>query len=223
MRLILGLMLVLMMGACQQTTYRDMSAPQEPESLLERRVSYRIDPGFYATAPDCAALRTTTRIPRRFRDIVERSVERYLATRLHRVIASSRLRHTEARLGIHMGAAPDRQVFARQTGCQALVEIALHEISDDYFVLWAQRGLSMTLTMKRLADDKILWSARHRASRSDGGVPLTLLSLPFSAARAARFKNDPEQFASLTDDAVRRMMQTLPDTRGVGPASALLR
>ncbi|MBT5048603.1 MAG: hypothetical protein HOM58_08865 [Rhodospirillaceae bacterium] len=215
-RLLLYITLVTAMSGCQQTTYREMGAVGKADSQLERRVDYRLGSGFYANAPDCAALRTRTRVPRAFRDIVEQSVERHLATRLMRVIGPVRLRRAESRLGIDMGVVSDRRVFARQARCPALVEIALHEISDDYFVLWAQRGIAMTLTMTRIADGKILWSARHRASRSDGGIPLSLLSLPFSAARAARFKNDPELFASIADDAVRRMMKTLPDTREHG-------
>lgn len=222
-RLILSILLLTVLNGCLQTTYRRMGSTPEPEEWHERQVVYRISPSFHATAPDCAALRTGTPVPRRFRHMVEQSVERHLATRLQRVIGPARLRHAEARLGIDMNVASDRRVFARQTRCRALVEIALHEISDDYLVLWAQRGISMTLTMTRIADGKILWSARHRASRSDGGVPLTLLSLPFSAARAVRFKSDPELFASIADDAVRRMMKTLPDTRGMGIAGVSFR
>lgn len=221
-RLILCFVLATMLNGCLQTTYRKVGSAPEPDTLLERQVVYGIDRAYLANAPDCAALRTRTPVPARFRHMVEQSVERHLATRLLRVVGPTRLRHMEARLGIDMNVASDRRVFARQTRCRALVEIALYEISDDYLVLWAQRGISMTLTMTRMADGKLLWSARHRASRSDGGVPLSFLSLPFTAARAARFKSDPELFASIADDAVRRMMKTLPDTRGPGLASVSL-
>ncbi len=217
-RLILSVMLVAVLSGCLHTAYRKEGPAMETEAPLERQVVYGIDRNFHLSAPDCTALRTRTPVPARLRHMVEQSVERHLATRFERVIGAARLRRAEARLGIDMNVPSDRRVFARQTRCRALVEIALHEISEDYLVLWSQRGISMTLTMTRLTDDKLLWNARHRASRGDGGLPFTLLSLPFSAARAARFKSDPEMFASMADDAVRRMMRTLPDTRGLGIA-----
>lgn len=219
---ILGCLLSLALGACMQTSYRTMGSTTADDPLLERRVDYRLDPAFFAAAPHCAALRTSGPMPPDIGPLVESSVERHLGTRLHRVISAARLRQVETALGIDIAVASDQRVFARQARCQVLVDISLDEINDDYVVLWAQRGLGLTLTMTRISDDKVLWTARHRASRSDGGLPISVLSLPFSAARAAYLKNDPDLFASIADDAVRRMMKTLPDIRGTGLASGSL-
>jgi len=142
---------------------------------------------------------------------------------LPKVVSAARLRRAEKQLGIDINAASGRRVFARRARCQTIVAISLDEINDDYLVLWAQRGLSITLTMTRVADNKILWAARHHASRSDGGLPISVLSLPFSAARAAYLNGDPDLFASIADDAVRRMMKTLPDIRGAGHVGASFR
>jgi hypothetical protein len=196
-----------------QTTYHRMESTAPPDALMERRVAYQMDPEFYTVAPDCTVIRTRSAAPQPLLKMVEQTVERHLATRLKRVIGGAQRRRIERSLGIDMEMATDRRTFVRQARCRTSVEISLEEISDDYMVLWARRGIAMKLTMKRLADDQVLWAAHHRASRSDGGLPLSVLSLPFSAARAARLKSDPEMFASITDDAVRRMMKTLPDTR----------
>ena len=88
-------------------------------------------------------------------------------------------------------------------------------MQDVYLVLWAQRGLSLRLTMTRLSDEKLLWEARHTAVRADGGLPISIIDLPLSAARAVWVNRDPEMFASIAEDAVRRMMRTLPSLRGV--------
>jgi len=209
-------------GGCLQTTYRSLDGPEsrkaEGASLLERRVDYRLTDAYYTTAPRCAAIVTKSPAPRAVARLVEEAVERHLAMRLSRVIGAARLRRTETRLGIDMDAAADRRVFARQARCDALVEIHLTRVADDYMVLWAQRGLTIGLTMTRLADGAVLWRARHAAGRADGGLPISIIDLPVSAARAVMVTNDPDMFASIADDAARRMIKTLPDIRGADPS-----
>ena len=208
-------------GGCLRTTYQPLYQPgaqkAEPHSFLERRVGYRLSDAFYTTAPSCAAIVTKAPAPRAIARLVEDAVERHLATRLPRVIGAARLRRFETSLGIDMKAAPDRRVFARQARCEALVEIHLAQVQDDYMVLWAQRSLTISLTMSRIADGTVLWQARHSAGRADGGLPISIIDLPVSAARAVMVTNDPEMFASIADDAARRMIKTLPDIRSAGP------
>ena len=148
-------------------------------------------------------------------DALEEAVERHLVTRLLRVIGTSQLRLVETQLGIDMKTKADRRVFYRQARCETVVEIELIEMQDVYLVLWAQRGLSLRLTMTRVSDEKLLWEARHTAVRADGGLPISIIDLPLSAARAVWVNRDPEMFASIAEDAVRRMMRTLPSLRGV--------
>lgn len=216
------LLLSLVLAGCLKTTYHSLGAAGGPEtdtpSFLERRVDYHLAEAFYATAPGCAAVMTRTAVPRPVARLVEDAVQRHLSVRLPRVIGAARLRRLEASLGLDMRAAGDRRVFARQTRCEALVEIRLSEVSDNYLVLWAHRGLTIDLTMRRIADGRLLWRARHRAGRADGGLPFTVVDLPISAARAAVLSSDAEMFASITDDAARRMIRTLPDIRDHGPA-----
>jgi len=201
-------------GGCLQTTYNSGAQKAESDSFLERRVDYRLADAFYTDTPACAAIVTKTAAPRAISRLVEDAVERHLAIRLPRVIGGARLRRMEARLGLDIMAVSDRRVFAREARCGALVEIHLSQVQDDYMVLWARRGLTVSLTMRRIADGEILWQARHAAGRSDGGLPISIIDLPISAARAGLMTKDPEMFASIADDAVRRMLKTLPDIRG---------
>ena len=213
-------------GGCLQTSYRPLNQPAaqtaEPNSFFERRVDYRLTDAFYTTVPSCAAIMTRAPAPRGIARLVEDAVERHLATRLPRVIGAARLHRVESTLGIDMKAAPDRRVFARQARCEALVEIHLAQVQDDYMVLWAHRGLTIGLTMTRIADGRVLWQARHSAGRADGGLPISIIDLPLSAARAVMVTGDPEMFASIAADAARRMMKTLPDIRGADPAGSAL-
>jgi hypothetical protein len=215
------LLVPLIAGGCMQTSYQPMNQtgpqPAESESLFERRVDYRLSDAFFETAPSCAAVVTNGKDRGEVSAHVERAVERHLATRLPRVIGGAGLRRVERRLGIDMQAIADRRVFARSLRCGALVEIHLTQVQDDYMVLWAQRSLTIGLVMTRMSDGKTLWQSRHAARRGDGGLPISIIDLPISAARAGMVTQDPELFASIADDAVRRMMKTLPDIRNIDP------
>ena len=210
-------------GGCLQTTYNSGAPKAKSASFLERRVDYRLADAFYFTAPACAAIVSKAPAPRAISRLVEDAVERHLAIRLPRVIGGAQLRRMEASLGLDIMAVSDRRVFAREARCGALVEIHLSQVQDDYMVLWARRGLTVSLIMRRIADGEILWQARHAAGRSDGGLPISIIDLPVSAARAGLMTNDPEMFASIADDAVRRMLETFPDIRGERPGANLKR
>ncbi len=200
-------------GGCLQTTYRDAGSTDDPPTMFERRVSYRLAPLFWSTAPRCAMVVTVGSAPRGINEIVEQAVERHLAQRVARTIGARARREAEEKLALDIREAGDRRRLARRLDCEAIMEIRPQEIGDDYAVLWARRSIGLTLTLRQASDDALLWTATHTASRSDGGLPLSLFSLPISAARAAVVSADSELFASITDDAIRRMMRTLPDTR----------
>lgn len=209
----------LAIGACAQTTYYSFEPAQDPLPMVERRVQFYLSPAYFQSPPSCAAIHTLANAaPSPAPSLlivraIERTVERHLLTRLPRVMGARQVDRAIAHLAVDLAHAPDRRVFRRQTGCDALMRIRIAGVTDDYFVIWSQRAIALTLEMIRTDDGKVLWKAHHRAERGDGGLPFSILSLPFSAARAARLKGDREAFASITDDAVRRMMATLPDLR----------
>lgn len=206
-----------LLGACAETTYRGYDATDDPAPLVERRVQFHLSRAYYRAAPSCAALQfAPADAPPEIRRAISDAVERHLATRLPRVMGIGATRRAALRLAVDLSHAGDLRAFGRGTGCEALVRIRLHGVSDDYFVVWSQRGVAVSLEMARSRDGGLLWKARHRAGRADGGLPFDVLSLPFTLARAARLKGDKEVFASIADDAVRRMMRTLPDLRAVG-------
>ncbi len=204
----------LAVSACTRTTYHGFEAKEPPLPLVERRVQFYLSPAYFRDPPRCAAIHTISPAPASpITRAVERAVERHMSTRLERVMGPGQVERTTAHLAVELSHPADRRVFRRQSGCDALVRIRIDRVTDDYFVIWSRRAIALTLEMIRTIDGKLLWKAHHRAERSDGGLPLSILSLPFTAARAARLKGDHETFESIADDAVRRMMATLPDLR----------
>lgn len=202
---------------CAETTYRgfDGGGGGDPAPPAERLVRYHLARAYWRTAPDCAAVQfTPANAPPEIRRAVTDAVERHLSRRLARVMGLGETQAAGRRLAVDLSDPGGLAVFAQLTGCAAMVRIRLHSVSDDYFVVWTRRGVAISLEMVLSRDAKLLWKAHHRAGRSDGGLPFGVLSLPFTLVRAARLKGDGEVFESIADDAVRRMMRTLPDLRG---------
>jgi len=208
-------------SGCGQTVYQPLGAADSKIPQLDRRVSYRLDSAYLHRAPECAAIRVTnaTADPK-IVAAIEGAVERHLAMRIPRVIGAAATRRTAVGLGIGLKETADWRQFSRQTGCNALMSVRLRTVTDSFWGVWANREIGLELTLTGIgAGQRELWAARHTAGRSDGGVPLSLLGLPFSVGRAAVLTRDEEAFQSIADDAVRRMMVTLPDIRGAFPAT----
>jgi len=202
------------LGGCAQTTYTGMDEKKPATPMLERRVAFQIKQAFFHNPPHCAiVVSKPAKVPPAIQRAVEESVERHLATKFQRAIGGAPARKIATRIAVDLSHAEDRRVFARQTKCAGIVEVRLDAVEDDYMVLWTNRAVGISLRLIRASDGTLLWQARHKAGRGDGGLPFSPLSLPVSIARAARVKSDPEIFHSIADDAVRRMMRTLPDTR----------
>lgn len=202
------------LSGCAKITYTGMYEKESATPILERRVAFQMKQAFFHNPPSCAAVVSKSpKVPVAIRRAVEESVERHLATKFRRAIGGAPTRRIAARIAIDLDHPGDRRVFVQQTKCDGLVEIRLDTVEDDYMVLWSSRAVGISLRLIRASDQKLLWQARHKAGRGDGGLPFSPLSLPVSIARAARVKGDAEIFYSIADDAVRRMMRTLPDTR----------
>lgn len=224
LRLLTVVLASLALGACLQTRYQDIRGEQQELSALERRVFYRLDRAYLRRAPGCAVIMTVTgKLPKSIRRPVESAVERHLGIRLDRVIGARRTRTMERRLALDLTSRSGRRALARQMRCAAVLEIQLHNIADDYYLFWAERGIELTLTLLDAEDGRELWTARHRARRADGGLPISFLALPFSIVRAARVKSDPELYDSIADDAARRLLATLPDIRRPDSGASLYR
>jgi hypothetical protein len=67
--------------------------------------------------------------------------------------------------------------------------------------------------MLRAADGHVLWKARHIADRSDGGLPLSPIGIAVDTFTSAQFSSDREISESVVDDAVRRLVRSLPNAR----------
>jgi hypothetical protein len=80
-------------------------------------------------------------------------------------------------------------------------------------VVWSETRIGVDLAILRLADGERLWLGRGAARRGDGGLPLSPVSAAVAVGLAARAALDRETAASVLDDALRSLLQELPDLR----------
>ncbi len=209
--------LLLALGACTEVRYQAEGADAPESTGYERTVLYKTERAFYDAPPRCVVLlplKTSLKDGRQIR-MVERAVARHLANRFDRVIGPDRRDRRLRALALDLSTASGRRSFAKATRCEAVVDAVTGGFETTFLLVWAQAKFGLTLTLARAADDIQLWRASHTASRSEGTLPTSPFSLPVGAFSAGRFHGDGEIFPSMVDDVARRLMASLPDTRGL--------
>jgi len=211
---------VILLGAalvvgCVQTRYVGYDRTQQDEPLNDRQVEYDIDSQFYRDPPDCAVVLPFHAADRSrpFGRVIERALARHLSDRLDRVIGPEERGRLVRRLAVDLSHPGDRRAFANSQGCRFLVEAAAWHDGDVYAVFWSQARIGLEVRMVRVRDDHVVWQARHVATRSDGGLPTSPFSAAVSAFEAGMLRADPDVQLSVADDAARRIVLSLPDTR----------
>lgn len=210
--------LLLVAAACSQVQYRaEGASPQDSSKLFDRTVNYRVARAFYDDPPRCAFV-LPTQGPKaqvgRAR-IVETALARQLSHRLERVIGPDRRDRLSRRLAIDPSTSSGRKRFAAVTKCAGAVEVSTKGMETTFVVVWAQARLEMAARLIRASDGTELWRGHHSASRSEGSFPLSPVSLPMGAFSASRFHGDNDVLPSMADDVARRIVASLPDTRGL--------
>jgi len=204
------------LAACAETRYVDLdSAKREGEENLSRTVYFRIDREFYLDFPNCVmVMRTTTAEDRAHSaQLVEAALARHLAMKVSRVIGPLQRDITARDMGADLSRPEDRRALAKSLQCPALVfaDVVSHDLT--YVVVYSEISIGLDIRMERTADARVLWRARHVADRSKGGLPLSPVGALIDGFISTRFASDREVTDSVVDDAVRRLVATLPDIR----------
>jgi len=213
MRNLFFITLIFLITGCMTTSYQtvnNVNSETKPNPPFSKNVIYRVADDLYKEAPDCILI-WPTRDPKM--PDVEAAVARFASGRFIRVIGPN-IRDREAKKrGLNIENVTDLKTLSHKLKCSSGLQITAGRKSRDYLVVWSQQSLFLTLTLKSVNSDKILWQAQHTASRSSGGLPLSPVSLAINAAEAGLHQADKDVADSLIDDALRRMIITLPDLR----------
>lgn len=216
--LVVGTALGLVAGCSGPTRYTGYEAETNQSEAFGRSVEFEVSRAFYQDPPACAVVMpfagTATNDPRTV--IVEESLARQLSIHLSRVIGPRARERWVRDLAVDLANERDRKTLARASGCGFLLESAPWGEGAVFALFWTQERVGLEVRLLRARDGVLLWKARHVATRSEGGIPLSPLSAVYNILSVGDFKADGDVPVSLVDDATRRMVQTLPDTRSFG-------
>lgn len=205
------------LAACTDVQYRgiDKSQPEAAEPF-GRTVQFQVSRAFYDSPPRCAFILPLQGKAANSRagKIIEEAAARQISFRIERVIGPDRRNRLLRQLAIDPTTPKGRERFARATNCDTAVEIMTEGLETLFVVVWAQSRLHLTMRLVRAKDGEELWRATHAASRSEGTIPTSPMSVPLGLLSAGRFYNDQDVFPSMADDVARRIVASLPDMRG---------
>ena len=197
-------------AACTTTTYRSYEGNAAEALPWDREIVYDVDPAIYASPPACvlvAPAAPDTPLSK----TIERALARHLGEKVSRAIGPAERRRAERELALDLSDARDRLHFASASGCAAILEWTVLAATDEYALVFSQRRFGLEVALTLPGGGATLWQAAHVAQRSDGGIPLSLVSVPLAAFEASRFHQDEDIVASMVEDVVRRLFVTLPD------------
>ena len=206
----------LLLSACTEMRYVDYNEKAKQDDFPSKMVAYEINPSFYESFPDCVLI-----LPPGPQDgvtgdlsrIIETALARHIVRRFDRVIDGQERRNAVERYDLDLGDPSGRRLLTERLHCDAYIETEVLDPRIDYLIVWSQVGVGLELKLKRSGDDQLLWRAHHKARRSEGGLSFSPLGILTDTVFSSRFAADREIAESLVDDAIRRMVLPLPNTR----------
>jgi hypothetical protein len=223
-RLALGLLGLLALSgqACMPVATRQVDYGASGPALVSRDVEVETRAAYYDSAPACAFVR----LPRgafgstAWQRQVAGALAAHFGPRLGRVVPAHQVRAAARSLALDPARPGHRARLARQLACPAVLQAKPFGGGDLHAGVWTQARVGLAVELRRAGDDALLWRARHVATRSAGGLPLSPLAAAGEVLTTAAFHADPELPPSLLHDATRRLAAALPALpRRVGPAA----
>jgi hypothetical protein len=206
------LLVFLISTGCMKTSYTNIeNSNTSTTGLMDRQVSYWIDPRFHETFPRCVLVLMHSRDHERdINNLIMQAFERYLGEIFETVIGFRKAKTLSRTLAIDFFNQKDRILLAKRAECKFYAEIDIENIEDQFALIWAKRSIKLSIKLTHATTGEIVFKAKHIAQRSNGGLPLSAIGVPISITQAAMVRGDPETFHSLADDAARRMLLPLP-------------
>ena len=215
-RLISVLTFLILLSSCQSMSYVGYNtAPDIPDKSLSRSVAYEVTPAFERSPPDCVVM-----LPFGDKDTptgrgrsIERALARNLFEKVDRVVGPVARDRVAERQGVDARSSDGMEFLLKYFRCDYVIRSTSVGDSGVYALVWAQARVGLQVQLEHIRRGTILWRARHIATRSDGGLPLSPLGVAANMFLAARLQSDREEFKTLMDTAARRIIRTFPNVR----------
>lgn len=221
-RVSLALGLLFSVAACSDIRYVDhansrvMDKETEETSAFSRKVDFHLDRAFYETPPRCVMIMPVLakkKIDPKTAELVEDTVSRYATNRFDKTVTARHVKFASRKRAYDPAHKGDRKRLGLALRCDTQLEIKTVGIENFYAVVWTDLSVAIQLTLVSSRDGAVLWRGKHKARRTDGGLPIGILGLGAGTFSAGKLASDRDVLPSMIDDAVRRVMASLPDTR----------
>jgi hypothetical protein len=204
--------MLLGLAACLPQAPRQVNYGEARPSLWGRDVEVETRPAYFALAPACALVQPAGR---RFASgetgrLVEDALAAHFAGRFRRVVPAAQVTAAARRLALDPARPAHRRHLARHFACPGVLDARPHGADGVYAGVWTQRRVGLQVTLLDARDGSLLWRARHVATHSEGGLPVSPLGAVAELVMTTGFHADPEVPVSLLHDATRRIAATLP-------------
>ena len=203
-------------AGCARTSYvgYDKETASVPGVPL-RTVAVQVDDAYFSDFPDCTIIMPTRTVAglEYFKPLVEEALGHYMTKKVSRVVGGTERNLRARQAALEVGRMEDRKGLAEATGGETLLYSRVVGPGHTYLVVWSQVQIGLEVVMLRAADGHVLWKARHIADRSDGGLSLSPIGLVVDTYSSSQFSSDREIAESVVDDAVRRLVRSLPNAR----------
>ena len=203
-------------AACARTDYVgfDKGTASVP-GLPLRTVAVEVDDAYFSDFPNCTIIMPTRTAAglENFKPLVEEALGHYMTKKVSRVVGRTERDLRARQAALELRRTEDRKGLAEATECETLLYSRVVGPGHTYLVVWSQVQIGLEVVMLRAADGHVLWRARHIADRSDGGLPFSPIGIVVDTYSSAQFSSDREIAESVVDDAVRRLVRSLPDAR----------
>ncbi len=203
------------LAACTETRialYQQRVSADASITPYRRLLEVAIDHQFFEDRPDCVLLLPMAGSARQspFGQLVEDYLALHLGFRFIRVVHGHDRDRISTHAGIDLIDPADRQRFHENAACGYEIAFQLIQARADFVLVWAQLSLGLEARLTRSRDGKVLWKARHIATRSEGGIAVSPFAAVSSAVKATALMSDGDQMVSLVADLTRRIAGTLP-------------
>ncbi|MCW8914768.1 MAG: hypothetical protein OQK24_02820 [Magnetovibrio sp.] len=210
-------LLILLMGlaACVPAQVQSVETDAAGEMQAnDQTVMYHVSPAYFQNAPNCVIISPMdNKNPTELSRFVESTVARQLTGKIDRVISPLSRDRIAREQGYDLKVPEDLKTFARSQRCGFHLTITLQGSGDQFAVIWSDKRVGAKLELRKTSNDEVLWRGAHVARRGDGGIPLSPLSIFANTAKAVSFNTNEGLAYSIANDAVRRILTTLPDIR----------
>jgi len=196
--------------------YSNGSPMTERPNSVGRMVEVEIDPEYFSDRPTCVLLVPidASTNSASLNSLIEKYFALHLGFRFERVIHGRKRDRSAARLGLDLSRSEDRALLHEHEGCGYEIILQPFQGRSDFALVWARLSLGLEARLTRVLDERLLWNARHTATRSEGGVAISPLSAVSNSIGVAAFISDGDQIVSLVADVTRRVAITLFPAQG---------